>query len=57
MSDLRHLTLDQLFAAKRNSEKMIGIYGSKMAGERSRLEWIQKYIKEKMPVIPGFNDD
>ena len=47
MSDLRHKNLEELNEIKKYTIRRINRLGSQWAGERTRLEWIEKYISEK----------
>ncbi len=47
MSNLKYLPLTELRKAKARSQQEIARLGSKLSGERVRLEWINRYIKEK----------
>lgn len=47
MSELKHLNLPELLKARRTTENSIRYHSNKVNGQRVRLEWIDKYIKEK----------
>lgn len=49
MSDLKYQTVEQLRESKRNCESYIENLSTKLAGQRVRLEWIDKYLHEKTP--------
>jgi len=50
MSDLRYRTVQELKAERERLTKYIGELSSKLAGQKVRLEWVDKYIFEKTPV-------
>jgi hypothetical protein len=49
MSDLKYRTVEQLGQDRLDCLKYITALKSKEAGQRTRLEWIDKYIFEKTP--------
>ncbi len=49
MSDLKWQSLDDLKISKDSCEKYIAKLSSELAGQKVRLEWINKYIFEKSP--------
>ena len=49
MSNLKHLNAGELLLAKNECKKYITNLKSKLAGQQSRLEWIEKYLFEKTP--------
>ncbi len=44
MSDLKYKTVDELNEAKQACEKNIKNLSSKLAGQKERLKWIEKYL-------------
>lgn len=50
MSDLKWQTVEQLTASKKHCEDRIKELSSKLAGQRTRLEWIDQYLFQKTPV-------
>lgn len=50
MSNLKHLTVNQLLAEKSACENYINNLSGKLSGQKERLKWIDKYIFEKTPV-------
>ena len=50
MSDLKHQTVQQLRESKRSCEEYIQRLQTQLAGQRVRLEWIEKYLFQKTPV-------
>ncbi len=44
MSDLKYQTLEQLHNSKKECEDYIAKLSTQLAGQRQRLEWIDKYI-------------
>ena len=49
MSDLKHLSVEQLQGCKTDCEHWIDAYKTKIAGQEERLKWINKYLFEKTP--------
>lgn len=49
MSDLKYQSLDDLRTSKETCEMRIARLSSELAGQKVRLEWIDKYIFEKSP--------
>ncbi len=50
MSDLKHQTVSELSVSKVECQNYINNLKSKLSGQQSRLEWINKYLFEKTPV-------
>ena len=50
MSDLKYQTVSQLEHSKKVCEGYIKDLESKLAGQRERLKWIEKYLFQKTPV-------
>lgn len=50
MSDLKHQSLDELKRSNIRCVNYINELKSKLSGQQTRLEWINKYIYEKTPV-------
>jgi hypothetical protein len=49
MSDLKHQPVEQLQKSKQECEQYISKLTSTLNGQRTRLEWIERYIFEKTP--------
>ena len=49
MSDLKYQSVSQLQESKVSCEKHIKSLRSKLAGQETRLEWIDKYLFQKTP--------
>jgi len=49
MSDLKHQTVSELILTKARTEELIASLKSQIAGQNSRLEWINHYLFEKTP--------
>lgn len=49
MSNLKHMTVEQLRKEKDDCERYISSLKSRLSGQQHRLEWIEKYIFEKTP--------
>lgn len=52
MSNLMHLSVDDLQVNKTLCERNIKQLQSKVSGQKERLKWIEKYISEKTPKEP-----
>jgi hypothetical protein len=50
MSDLKWQTVEELKISKKQCEAQISALLSKLNGQKVRLEWIEKYIRQKTPV-------
>ena len=50
MSKLKKMSLTELNEAKEECLKLINLYSSHEYGQRVRLQWIEKYIKDKTKV-------
>lgn len=50
MSDLKHQSINQLQNSKQACEANIKQLSSNLNGQRTRLEWVNKYLFEKTPV-------
>lgn len=48
MSDLKYKTLEELYRLRHSCEKLITSYECKLNGQKTRLEWINKYIEGKL---------
>lgn len=55
MSNLKHLTLEQLEQERRVCNREIGRLNGKINNQNTRLSWINKYIKDKSVFIGNFN--
>lgn len=49
MSDLRYKSVEELQQEKAHCQNYINQLSSKLAGQKVRLEWIDKYLFEKTP--------
>lgn len=50
MSDLKYQSITQLEASKRECQNYIKVIKSNLAGQETRLKWIDKYLYEKTPI-------
>lgn len=56
MSNLKHLSLEDLEHAKVDTEKYMSNLMNKYNQQQTRLEWINRYIERKTPVLMTIAD-